>query len=69
MLRIVNFAHGALYMLGPSPPTRSGRVRLGSGPRWPSRRLAVGLFGMLLERHDPAAVRPAASYNLLLTFG
>ena len=35
LLKIVNFAHGAMYMLGPSPPC-SACATWGSttGPRW-----------------------------------
>lgn len=71
MLRIVNFAHGALYMLGAFTAFALGQL-FGLG-FWPSLLLApllVGLLGIALERGllrrlyglDP-------SYNLLLTFG
>ncbi|MBA2451213.1 MAG: branched-chain amino acid ABC transporter permease [Chloroflexi bacterium] len=71
VLRVVNFAHGAFFMLG-----AFGAYILSqqfSVPFWPALILApvlVGLFGMVLERTvirrlyklDPL-------YNFLLTFG
>ncbi len=71
MLRIVNFAHGAMYMLGAFTAYSLGE-RFGLG-FWPSLLIApvlIGLFGVLLERtllRRLYNVRPA--YNLLLTFG
>jgi branched-chain amino acid transport system permease protein len=71
MLRIVNFAHGALYMLGAFCAYALGE-RFGLG-FWPSLIVApllVGLFGMLLERTMIRRLYDVApSYNLLLTFG
>jgi branched-chain amino acid transport system permease protein len=71
MLRIVNFAHGALYMLGAFCAYALGE-RFGLG-FWPSlivAPLAVGLFGMFLERTMVRRLYDVApSYNLLLTFG
>lgn len=71
MLHVVNFAHGALYMLG-----AFGAVALqdatGLGFWWALLLvpLAAALAGMLLERlliHRLAALDPL--YNFLLTFG
>jgi len=71
MLRIVNFAHGALYMLGAFTAYALGE-RFGLG-FWTSllvAPLAVGLFGILLERTMIRRLYDLpASYNLLLTFG
>jgi branched-chain amino acid transport system permease protein len=71
MLRIVNFAHGAMYMLGAFTAYALGE-RFGLG-FWPSLLIApllVGLLGVLIERtmlRRLYSLRPA--YNLLLTFG
>jgi branched-chain amino acid transport system permease protein len=71
MLRIVNFAHGALYMLGAFTAYYLGD-RFGIG-FWPSLLIApllIGLFGVLIERtllRRLYNLPPA--YNLLLTFG
>src|SRR3954463_5907687 len=71
MLRIANFAHGALYMLGAFMAYALGE-RFGIG-FWPALLISpviVGVLGVLLERlllrrlYDV----PAAD-NLLLTFG
>ena len=71
MLRIVNFAHGALYMLGAFTAYALGE-RFGLG-FWTSvviAPLSVGVFGMLLERTMIRRLYDLpASYNLLLTFG
>lgn len=71
MLRIVNFAHGALYMLGAFVAYTLGqKLSLGF---WPSVIIApiiVGVLGMIIERtliRRLADLAPA--YNLLLTFG
>jgi branched-chain amino acid transport system permease protein len=71
MLGIVNFAHGALYMLG-AMFAWMGLNYFGIGYWW-SLLLApivVGLFGMLIER---TMLRRIANmdhiYGLLLTFG
>jgi branched-chain amino acid transport system permease protein len=71
MLRIVNFAHGAMYMLGAFTAYALGE-RFGLG-FWPSlliAPLAVGMLGVLIERtmlRRLYSLRPA--YILLLTFG
>jgi branched-chain amino acid transport system permease protein len=71
MLRIVNFAHGALYMLGAFTAYALGE-RFGLG-FWPALFIApalVGLFGILLERLLIRRLYDLPpSYNLLLTFG
>jgi branched-chain amino acid transport system permease protein len=71
MLRIVNFAHGALYMLGAFTAYALGE-KFGLG-FWASlliAPLAVGAFGVLLERTMIRRLYDLpASYNLLLTFG
>jgi branched-chain amino acid transport system permease protein len=71
LLKIVNFAHGAMYMLG-AFATLLGMRYLGIN-YWTALLLApliVGLFGMLLER---TMLRRIAHldhlYGLLLTFG
>ncbi|WP_291423401.1 branched-chain amino acid ABC transporter permease [Deinococcus sp.] len=71
MLRIVNFAHGALYMLGAFTAFALGQLlHLGF---WPSLIIApviVGVVGMLIERGLLKRLYGLdASYNLLLTFG
>lgn len=71
MLRIVNFAHGALYMLGAFTAFALGQM-FGLG-FWPSLILApiiVGSIGMAVERGLLARLYGLDhSYNLLLTFG
>jgi len=70
MLTVVNFAHGAFYMLG----AYAGLVVLGlTGNFWACLVLApvaVGLLGLLVERF---LIRPlygrGIDYPLLLTFG
>jgi branched-chain amino acid transport system permease protein len=70
MLTVVNFAHGAFYMLG----AYAGIMLLGFGGNfWACLVLApvlVGLLGMLVERF---LIRPlygrGIDYPLLLTFG
>ena len=71
MLRVVNFMHGALFMLGAFAAYLLGSsLGIGFWPALVLAPLAVGLLGVLLERlllrrlyHlDPL-------YNLLLTFG
>ena len=71
MLRIINFAHGALFMLGAFVAWGLGNY-LGIG-YWPSLIIApiiVGAFGVLLER---TMIRHLYKldhlYGLLLTFG
>jgi branched-chain amino acid transport system permease protein len=71
MLRVVNFAHGAFYMLG----AFGAYVLLAeaSVPFWAAlviMPLALGLLGMVLERaviHRLTRLDPL--YNFLLTFG
>lgn len=70
MLGVVNFAHGALYMLGAYV---GYQVVQWSGSFWLALAfvpLVVGAFGALLER---LTLRPlyerAPAYQLLLTFG
>jgi len=71
MLRIVNFAHGAMYMLGAFTAYSLGE-RFGLG-FWPSLLIApvlLGLFGVLIERTLLRRLYSLApAYNLLLTFG
>ncbi len=71
LLRIINFAHGALYMLG----AFTGYLllaHLGIG-YWPALILApalVGLFGMIVERLALSRLyRVDPLYGLLFTFG
>ncbi|MEU2613433.1 branched-chain amino acid ABC transporter permease [Micromonospora sp. NPDC007271] len=71
MLRVVNFAHGAFYMLG----AFGAYVLLAEAgvPFWAAlviMPVALGLLGMLLERaviHRLTRLDPL--YNFLLTFG
>lgn len=71
MLRIVNFAHGAMYMLGAFTAYSLGD-RFGLG-FWPSLLIApllVGLLGVVIERTMLRRLYSLpAAYNLLLTFG
>ncbi len=71
MLRIVNFAHGAMYMLGAFTAYSLGE-RFGLG-FWPSLLIApvlLGLFGIIIERTLLRQLyNLAPAYNLLLTFG
>ncbi|SFP37098.1 branched-chain amino acid transport system permease protein [Mesorhizobium sp. NFR06] len=71
LLRIINFAHGALYMLGAFVGYLL-LVHLGIG-YWPALILvpvAVGLFGMLVERLALSRLyRLDPLYGLLFTFG
>src|SRR6476469_655803 len=69
MLRVVNFAHGALYMLGAFTAFALGQA-LGLG-FWPALIIApvlVGLLGAVLERTLLSRLYGLEpSYNLLLT--
>jgi branched-chain amino acid transport system permease protein len=71
LLRIINFAHGALYMLG----AFTGYLLLAHGGigYWPALLLApaiVGAFGMIVERLALARLyRVDPLYGLLFTFG
>ncbi|MBZ9817721.1 MULTISPECIES: branched-chain amino acid ABC transporter permease [unclassified Mesorhizobium] len=71
LLRIINFAHGALYMLGAFIGYLL-LVHLGIG-YWPALvlvPLAVGLFGMAIERMALSRLyRLDPLYGLLFTFG
>ncbi|WP_163558513.1 branched-chain amino acid ABC transporter permease [Halomonas sp. NO4] len=71
LLKIVNFAHGAMYMLG-AFATLLGMQYLGIG-YWASLLLAplvVGAFGMLIERFLLRRIGHLDHlYGLLLTFG
>src|SRR5512135_1470475 len=71
MLRVVNFAHGVLFMIGAfSAYLLLLQFQVGFWPALILVPVAVGLFGLLLERLfirrlynlDPL-------YNFLLTFG
>jgi branched-chain amino acid transport system permease protein len=70
MLGVINFAHGALYMLG---AYTGYQLVAWTGSFWVALVVApliVGLFGAVLERATlrPLYERPPA-YQLLLTFG
>ena len=71
MLRVINFAHGALFMLGAFVAfTLQEYLHIGFWPALILAPLTVGLFGVALERlflRRLYAVDPL--YNLLLTFG
>lgn len=71
LLRIINFAHGALYMFGAFIGYLL-LVHLGIG-YWPALiivPLAVGLFGIVVERLALSRLyRLDALYGLLFTFG
>ncbi|CAN7495848.1 branched-chain amino acid ABC transporter permease [Mesorhizobium amorphae] len=71
LLRIINFAHGALYMLGAFIGYLL-LVHVGIG-YWPALvlvPLAVGLFGMAVERAALSRLyRIDPLYGLLFTFG
>ena len=71
MLRIVNFAHGALYMLGAFTAYFLGeRFHIGFWPALLLAPLIVGLIGVALERlFIRRLYELPSSYNLLLTFG
>ncbi len=71
LVNVVNFAHGALYMTG-AFLAWFGLANLGIG-YWPAlllSPLAVGLFGMVLERTMLRRLYQLDNlYGLLLTFG
>ncbi len=71
MLRVVNFAHGALYMLGAfAAYILLQQFNIGFWPALIIVPIAVGIFGMILERlliRWLYALDPL--YNFLLTFG
>lgn len=71
MLRIINFAHGALFMMGAFVAWMLFQyLGIGYFPALILAPLIVGLFGMILEK---TIIRPLYSldhlYGLLLTFG
>jgi branched-chain amino acid transport system permease protein len=71
MMRIVNFAHGALYMLGAFGAYLAAKW-LGLSFWWALLLVpvAVGILGMIFERTLIRRLMPLdALYNLLLTFG
>ena len=70
MLGVVNFAHGALYMLGAYGAYQIVQLSDSFWLALAIAPLAVGAFGALLERFTlrPLYDRPPA-YQLLLTFG
>ncbi len=71
MMRIVNFAHGAMYMLGAFGAYLAAKY-LGLPFWWALvlAPLAVGALGMLFERSLIRRLMPLDPlYNLLLTFG
>jgi branched-chain amino acid transport system permease protein len=71
LLNVINFAHGALYMLGAF--VAWGLLHYAGIGYWPAliiSPLVVGVFGIVLERtllHRLYRLDPL--YNLLLTFG
>jgi branched-chain amino acid transport system permease protein len=71
VLRVVNFAHGAFFMLGAFTAYLLGQdYDVGFWPALILAPLAVGAFGMVLERlfiRHLYALDPL--YNFLLTFG
>jgi branched-subunit amino acid ABC-type transport system permease component len=68
MLRIVNFAHGAFYMLGAFVAYALGqKFGLGFWPALIISPLAVGIFGMLIERTRLGAVIRASTENPAIT--
>ena len=72
MLNIINFAHGALYMMGAF--CAYFLLNLTGIGYWPALIIApivVGIFGMILERTHAAMALPGLDhlYGLLLTFG
>ena len=71
MLNIINFAHGALYMMGAF--VAYFLLNLGGISYWPALFLApiiVGIFGMILERTMLQWIANLDHlYGLLLTFG
>ncbi|TMB29328.1 MAG: branched-chain amino acid ABC transporter permease [Deltaproteobacteria bacterium] len=71
MLGIVNFAHGALYMLGAFIAYAIGeRFGIGFWPALIVAPIAVGIIGVVLERLLLRRLYDVpAAYNLLLTFG
>jgi branched-chain amino acid transport system permease protein len=70
MLRVVNFAHGSLYMLGAFGAVLLARASLDLWAALVVVPIVVAAGGMLLERlfvHRLARLDPL--YNFLLTFG
>src|ERR1700720_2716918 len=71
MLNIINFAHGALYMMGAfSAYFLLNLTGLGYWPALIIAPIAVGIFGMILERTMLQWLSGLDHlYGLLLTFG
>lgn len=71
MLDVVNFAHGALYMLGAFAAFLLLQgMGLGFWPALVLAPIAVGILGMILERLFIRRLYPLGPlYNLLLTYG
>ncbi|EKE78997.1 branched-chain amino acid ABC transporter permease [Oceanibaculum indicum] len=71
LLRIVNFAHGAFFMLGAFVAFLIGRhFGIGYWPAMILAPLAVGLFGILFERFALRRIYKLDQlYGLFLTFG
>ncbi len=71
LLNVINFAHGAVYMLGAF--VAWGLLHFAGIGYWPALILSpliVGIFGMALERTMLSRLyRLDPLYNLLLTFG
>src|SRR3979411_1411691 len=71
MLNIINFAHGALYMMGAfCAYFLLSVMNIGYWPALIIAPIAVGIFGMILERTMLQWLSGFADlYGLLLTFG
>ena len=71
LMRIVNFAHGALYMLGAFVGYSLGAAgRAASGSRWRCAPVLVGLFGAAFEFSILRRLyRRDAHAFLMVTFG
>ena len=71
LLRIVNFAHGAFFMLGAFVAFLMGRhLGIGYWPALIAAPLVVGLLGILFERFALRRIyRLDPLYGLFLTFG
>jgi branched-chain amino acid transport system permease protein len=68
MLNIINFAHGALYMMGAFCAIYLSVMNIGYWPALIIAPIAVGIFGMILERTMLQNSVSTIS-GLLLTFG
>jgi branched-chain amino acid transport system permease protein len=70
LLNVINFAHGALYMLGAFVAWGLLQAGIGYWPALVIAPIAVGLIGIALERALLQRLyRLDPLYNLLLTFG